>query len=165
MQMKVPQRALAGALGALILVMLLAPAVTAAASSPRSEPAVQQFSSPLAPYNVPLVPQGYEFGSGVWAGSIDGGFTQMSYTVTLSGGMPNTGYLVRVTFYNSTGGAFARSYGLLTTDGSGYGVFASTTQIFKGTVRIGLSLWDKTNFSPPLKVLVADPRIGSDAPT
>ena len=163
--MKVSRGALAGALGALILVVLLAPAVAAAAPSPRSDLAVQQFSSTLTPYNVPLVPQGYEFGSGVWAGSIGSGFTRMSYTVTLSGGMPNTGYLVRVTFYNSTGGSFARSYGLLTTDGSGDGVFTSTTQIFKGTVQIGLSLSDKTNFSPPLKVLVADPRIGSDAPT
>ena len=163
--MRASQAALGGALGALILVMVLVPAAAAASSSPRSGPAVQQFSSALAPYNVPLVPQGYEFGSGVWAGSIDRGFTQMNYTVTLSGGMPNTGYLVQVTFYNSTGGAFARSFGLLKTDSGGDGAFASSSQIYRGTVRIGLSLSDKTNFSPPLTVLVSDPVIGGDAPT
>lgn len=151
--------------GAVLLLALFLVSTPAGATSVKNSSVVQRFSVSLSPYNTASVPQGYIFGSGTWAGSIAAGFTRMNYTVTLSGAMPGTQYIVSVSFYNATGGAFARSYGLLTTDSQGNGVVIAKSQIFSGTVQIGLALSDKTNFSPPLQVLVSDPRIGSDAPT
>ncbi|MDG6915774.1 MAG: hypothetical protein JRM90_07395 [Nitrososphaerota archaeon] len=148
-----------------ILLVLSLSVVPAAAATPNSPQTAQRFSVPLQPYNVALTPPGYLFGSGTWSGSISAGFSQMNYTVTLTGAMPDTQYIVGVSFLNSTGGAFARAYGLMTTNAQGNAVFAAKSRIFSGTVEIALGLSDKTNFSPPLRVLVADPPIGSDVPT
>ena len=150
--------------GALLLVVLFALAPAAVASG-KNSPVAQEFSVSLQPYNTAFTPQGYLFGSGTWSGTINPASTQMNYIVTLIGAMPNTQYIAKVSFFNSTGGVFARSYGLMTTDGQGDAVFAAKSQIFAGTVQIALGLSDKTNFSPPLQVLISDPVIGSDAPT
>jgi hypothetical protein len=143
------------------LLLLSASSFSAVASSLPG----QQFSSSLMPYNTGAVPQGYLFGTGTWSGWVGAGFKQMNFTVAIEGAMPYTTYIVTVAFYNSSGGALARSYGLVKTNGQGNGLYASKSNIFEGTVEITLWLSDKTNFAPPLTVLTADPLIGSDVPT
>ena len=147
-------------------IMLLVVAAPAAFGAPPSAALpVQQFASPLVPSNAGAVPPGYLFGGGVWSGTVYEGFTRMNFTVTLAGAMPDTKYQVSVVFYNSTGGSSTRSYGLLKTGSEGSGVFTASSQIFSGTVEIGLCIADATNFNPPLQVLTADPSIGRDVVT
>ena len=150
--------------GAVLLLALLLVAVPAYAGSVNNS-VVQSFSEPLQPYNAASTPQGYLFGTGTWSGSVDSGFTRMNFTVALSGAMPDTKYGVEVTFTNATGATTTRTYGVLTTDAGGSGAFSASSQIFHGSVSVGLFLADKTNFSPPLQVLTADPAIGSDVVT
>ena len=152
-------------LGVVFLLAVLLIAVPAYAGSVNNSHTVQSFSEPLQPYNVSSVPQGYLFGTGSWSGSVDAGFTRMNFTVTLSGAMQDTKYGVVVVFYNSTGGSSERSYGVLNTDAGGNGVFSASSQIYSGTVSVGLFLTDRTDFHPPLQVLTADPAIGSDVVT
>lgn len=122
----------------------------------------QQFSVPIQAYNTATVPQGYLFGTGLFSGSIDTVAMYMKFSVTLDGGTPNTQYIVKVAFYDATGGVITRAYGLFTTDSNGNAKDTEKTQIFAGTVQFALGLLDKTNFSPPLLVMVSDPEIGGD---
>ena len=126
------------------------------------------FTVPLQPNITPRTPTNYLFGSGTWYGTIVAGH-RYEYTlqsqIVLTGGEPNTWFIVKIYYMNANGQPFAFSYWGMATDSNGNGGANIDTSIPHGAVAVCLGLYDASNFQPPLQVMISDPDIGGDSPT